>query len=268
MKFKHTLLLVGIALTVPICSAWLRACLHDVPCFTGLTDPHMRLLVIVTDVLLLLAFTGLSLTVRTLWLVLHAVQAARGLPRQSWPIALQESVIRTGAMRIECIATDMAVAFCAGGLWPRTFVSRGLLTRLGADELDAVLLHENCHRRWRDPLWLAMMRAAADVCFYVPLVAWLANHARENAELRADRYALRKTGRRALAHALWTVGTESLSPGVAFSGAAELRAAQVLGDPLPDRHPTLSLWLGSGTGLLAAFSLAWCVSQAVLVIWY
>lgn len=267
MKFKQALFLVGIVLTVPICSTWLLACLRDVPCFTGLTDAHIRALIIVTDVLLLAALTSLLSTVRGVWLVMNTARAAQRLPRQPWPIALQEAVVRTGVKRIECITTDMSVAFCTGGLRPRVYVSGGLLRHLGADEVDAVLLHEDSHCRWRDPLWLAFMRAAADVCFYLPLVGWLANHARENAELRADRYALWKTSRRALARALWTVGTESTSYGVAFSGAAELRAAQMLGDPLPTRRPTLSLWLGSGIGLLAAFSLAWCVSQAVLVIW-
>lgn len=267
MKFKQALLLVGIVPTIPLCGTWLLSCLRDVACFTGLTDVHLRALVIVADVLLLAALTCLVSALRGLWLMMNAAHAAQRLPRQPWPLALHEAVVRTGAKRIECIATDMSVAFCAGGLRPRAYVSGGLLRHLGADEVDAVLLHEDSHCRWRDPLWLAFLRAAADVCFYLPLVGWLANYARENAELRADRSALWKTSRRALARALWTVGTESISHEVAFSGAAELRAAQVLGDPLPARRPTLSLWLGSGIGLLAAFTVVWCVSQAVLVIW-
>ena len=47
------------------------------------------------------------------------------------------------------------VAFCAGWLRPRVYVSTALLERLSADELRAVLAHEQHHGALRDPLRLA-----------------------------------------------------------------------------------------------------------------
>jgi hypothetical protein len=138
---------------------------------------------------------------------------------------------------------------------------------LRADELDAVLLHEESHRRRRDPLRQAVRQSAADVCFYVPLLRWWARYQHENAELHADRAALETVGRRPLAGALLAVGAASMPWGsAAFHGTAELRVAQVLDDPLPRRGPSFSLWFVSAAGVVSSLGLTWCLSQVLVVL--
>lgn len=212
--------------------------------------------------LLVFAGTLLAWSVRTLFLALKTSRLVRRIPVQEFPQELQEAVDRVRAHQVVCIASDAPLAFCAGLLRPRIYVSRGLVDQLRPTELDAVLLHEGHHSRRRDPLRYVVTVALKDVCFYLPVLAWLVGYQRENAELRADRAAMDGTGRRPLAGALWALGTSADVPAMAaFSGAAELRAAQVLGDPLPPRRPARSLVLASAIGLLSLAATAGCLAQ-------
>jgi len=206
--------------------------------------------------------TFLAWSIRTLFLGLETHRLVRRLPTQDCPMALWEAVDRVGVERVDCIASDAPLAFCAGILRPRIYVSRGLVDQLRPAELDAVLLHEWHHGQRRDPLRYAVGTALTNICFCLPIVGWLAQYQRENAELRADRAAIQAVGRRPLAGALWIVGTAADSPVVAtFAGAAELRVAQVLGDPLPRRRPAGSLLLASGIGVLSLAATTGCLAQ-------
>ncbi|MDQ6880111.1 MAG: M56 family metallopeptidase [Candidatus Dormibacteraeota bacterium] len=143
-------------------------------------------------------------------------------------------------------------------------MSEGLIGRLTADELDAVLLHEREHVRTFEPLVRAAYDSASQVFFYIPIVRWWSQRRLEDSELRADRAALKHLGPRPVASALWVLGGSSPAvQGVAaFGGVAQLRVAQVLGDPLPTRAPGLSLVVVSGMGTYLAFSVASCLLQA------
>jgi len=130
------------------------------------------------------------------------------------------------------------------------------------EELDAILLHEQDHARRFEPLVRAAYDAAARVFFYVPLVRWWSRRSIEDAELRADRAALDRLGRRPVAAALWALGgSPSIQGTAAFGGVAELRVAQVLGDPLPRRAPEWSLLSASTMGICLAFQVAFCLVQ-------
>jgi hypothetical protein len=48
----------------------------------------------------------------------------------------------------------------------------------------------------------------------------------------------------------------------AFAGVAQLRVAQVLGDPVPARAPGLALVAISALGIYLAFQVAACLVQA------
>lgn len=50
------------------------------------------------------------------------------------------------------VENDRVMAWCDGLLWPRIFVSRGLLDRIDMDELKVVLAHEYAHAQRRDNL--------------------------------------------------------------------------------------------------------------------
>jgi len=179
------------------------------------------------------------------------------------PTKLVDAMSRTGVQGVRCLAADGPAAFCAGAIRPRILVSEGLIDRLGPDELDAVLLHEREHVRTFEPLVRAAHEAASEVFFYVPLVRWWSRHRLEDSELRADRAALDRLGQRPVAAALLALGRSTAIQGAAaFGGVAELRVAQVLGDPLPARAPGLALVAISGMGVYLALQVASCLVQA------
>ncbi len=102
--------------------------------------------------------------------------------------------------------------------------------------------------------------------FFLPVVGWLAERILDDAELAADRAAIRGVGRQAVAAALWRVGTPTMPAprqAIGFGGAAELRVAQLLGDTLPARRPAARLWLQSFVGIAVALEVGFCASGAV-----
>ncbi len=219
-----------------------------------------------TIALLLGGGTLLAWSIRALILGLTTSRLVRQLPRQAQPTELREAMERVGVEPVICIALDISLAFCAGILRPQIYLSRGLVDQLYPSELDAVLLHERHHSVRRDPFRYAVATALKDVCFYLPVLDWLFRYQRENAELGADRAAMQVVGRRPLAGALWALGTALDSPVIAaFTAAAELRVAQVLGDPLPPRRPARSLLLASVVGMLSLVATAGCLAQLLPV---
>lgn len=267
MKRRYWFALIAIVSAGLACTALLQACVVTGPCGTVVTHPQLRMLGVVAPVALLLGGAAMISLARALWLLATAGRQVGRLPRDVWPTELCEGVTRTGADRVECLACDAPLAFCVGIVRPKILVTCGLATKLRSDELDAVLLHEEQHRRRRDPLRYALRRSVADICFFLPLARWWADRRLESAELRADRAVLERLGPRPLAGALWALGSAALPGGAAaFHQAAELRVAQVLGDPLPRRRPSRSLWLTSGTGLVVALGVASCLTQVVLAL--
>lgn len=260
MKYQRWLVFALSALVIPGCAAWIRTCPQLWPCLSAAARPDPRSAFLPS--LLLVGGSLLWWSARTSWLLAHAAREVARLPRRGWPTALRQAVRRTGVQRVECFAGEIPLAFCTGALRPRILVSRRLVRRLRSDEMDAVLLHEHHHGQRLEPLRRAARQAAAEVCFYVPLLRWWANRRHERSELDADRAALQRVGPQPLAGALWVMGTAGSPEGVAaFPGATELRVAQVLGEPLPPSRPEPALWTASGMGLLLAVGFTWCLAQ-------
>jgi len=130
---------------------------------------------------------------------------------------LCESGLRMSAGRLRVLNHPVAVAYCVPGVRrPRVVVSAGLLSTLGAGELDAVLRHEEAHARGRHDLVIQ------------PFVAWQATFpflrpAREATaavsllvEMLADDAAARHCGGRTLARALARLGVAMPVPAGAF----------------------------------------------------
>ena len=89
-------------------------------------------------------------------------------------------------------AIDVAapLAFCAGWLRPRVYVSTEGLARLSESELRAVLAHEQHHEALRDPLRLAVSRVLCQALFFLPVLRLLHDRYADVAELTADAAAL------------------------------------------------------------------------------
>lgn len=163
------------------------------------------------------------------WNLARASALAHALNRESrhaWIAGVACQIIRTG--RCE--------AFAVGGLRPLIFVSETAVETLDREELRAVVLHEEHHRRSFAPL-----RAAA-------LEAWLSlggRHSRANRtltdrlaalETSADQYALdRGVTPSALASALLKI--EHARVASSFSGYADRRIGALLESAAGQRHP-------------------------------
>jgi Zn-dependent protease with chaperone function len=215
--------------------------------------------------ILVVAALGLATwIVRASWLAISAAREIARLPRLQPPDGLVVAAQRTGVDQVVCLDSAAAAAFCAGLLRPRVFVTSAMVASLPDQELDAVLVHEAEHAHRRDPLRRLAGRAAADVLFWLPLVGWWSRRRLEDAELAADRAAIRRVGRTPLARALRATATPvAPAAGAGFDGAGPARITQLLGDPPPRRRPPLAACLLSGLGLILAVSLAMCVGQGL-----
>jgi len=139
--------------------------------------------------LLILATVGVGVLVAVLRGVWTIARAHRRLQR-GLPVAgeLPE------APDVTVFAHDRVLAFCAGLLRPRVYVSSGALRELGDAELRAVLEHERLHRARRDPLRLVTARLLGEALFFAPAVRTLARRYDTFAELSADEHALAAVG--------------------------------------------------------------------------
>jgi Zn-dependent protease with chaperone function len=86
-------------------------------------------------------------------------QAAAGRRLARLPVRARRTI---GGHPVAIVGGSQPRAFCAGLLRPRVCVTESALARLSADQLRAVVEHEACHARRRDPLRLAIAQVAAD----------------------------------------------------------------------------------------------------------
>lgn len=162
----------------------------------------------------------------------------------------------SGYPSVHVIADPRPLAFCAGYLRPRVYVSQAALDLLSAAELDAVLAHEHHHRRVRDPLRLACGRILSRALFFVPALRALFGRYADLAELHADDAAVRARpgGRAALASALLVFEASG-------AGISPERVDSLLGQAVGWRRP----WWLMGASIATLTSLAaltWGASQA------
>jgi TonB family protein len=142
----------------------------------------------------------------------HETRAHPGVPVDDLPQAhraaltraLEETSIPFESLRV----TGESVPPYVAGLWrPRIFVSRDLIATLDPAELRAILLHEDSHRRRRDPLRSTLQRLCAALLFFYPLTTLLLRRLQHATELVCDERVLRagvgtETYARALARTL------------------------------------------------------------------
>jgi hypothetical protein len=201
--------------------------------------------------LLLLAILGagvLRIALRSLW---RQCRAFRAFSARVGPV---ESLPRAPGVRV--IADTGVQAFCAGYLRPVVYVSRRTVDLLSEDELDAVLAHEQHHRRLRDPLRLACGRILSEALFFIPVLRSLTDREADVAELRADHAAVcaRNGGEAALASALLAFD-DSAPAGAA--GISPERVDALLGQRSQWRLPA---WRLAGSLLI--------VSSLAVLVWH
>lgn len=174
------------------------------------------------------------------------------------------------------VADDDAYAFTYGIWRPRVVVSTGLVEVATADELVAVLHHEDCHVRNRDPLKVLALRTWTAALFYLPVIGSLLTRVLDRQELKADRAALRACGVSPVAGALLkAVDRPAAGRGTAVAalGGPALLEARITqletGDdsPLPSAVTARTVLASApGIGLIAVYGvLLYQVCLAVTV---
>lgn len=164
------------------------------------------------------------------------------------------------AGRVRLVDAPVPLAFCAGLVRPRVYVTTGLLAALTERELEAVLWHEEYHVAHRDPLKLVIADALAAV-FFLPLLPYLRQRYALAKELAADRRAVGAMGEgRSLAAALYrllVLAAPHPPPGAPAVGAPPSLAVRIdalLGD---DIAPSFAIprsrlaWTAVGIAALA-----------------
>jgi Zn-dependent protease with chaperone function len=217
--------------------------------------PLALLLLLLGVVLVVALVTGVQELIGTRRVV-------RGLAHFAIPLPLRVASLAHGVGldgRLTYLATPAPTAFCAGLLRPRLTLTAGLVDRLNDAELTAVLLHERHHLRCRDPLRYLLLHVLTAGLFMVPLALVLQRWVETRMELAADRAALERLPRGALAGALAAVLAvpTAMPAGMAALSATEARIAHLAGTPEHPPLPVAAVILSAGlvTGLSVA--LAW-----------
>lgn len=145
------------------------------------------------------------------------------------PLLAVQAARRVGVSdELSCFAHPDPIAYTAGLLRPRIWVSTELCERLDHDGLAAVLWHERAHLLARDPLRVLIARILAALLFVVPWVGALALRYEVAKELDADREALSRLGSaEALAGALYSLGDRNPESSALAIGAWSLSALRI-----------------------------------------
>lgn len=173
-------------------------------------------------VLSLASAAGFLRTLRAYRRESHLLGALPLSPFEEGP--LHEQVARAG-IGLFALPSSRPVAFCVGLFRPRIVVSSALLERLDPEEQAAVVCHELAHARSREPLKCLLARLAARTFFWLPALGALLDRYLLVKELAADREAIARTSRPALAGALSQVLAQPTPAGAV--GMAEFAAARV-----------------------------------------
>ncbi|BDU16809.1 M56 family metallopeptidase [Lysobacter auxotrophicus] len=183
-----------------------------------------------TIVLLWAAGAGaLSLRMAAGWLWIQRLRATpQSSAHRQWQTRLDALAQRFGLRRAVAlrIVESLSSPVSAGWWRPVVLVPAGLLTRMPADLIEALLAHELAHVRRHDYLVNLLQNLAEALLFYHPVTWWLSRRIRDEREHIADRLAADITGQpRRLALALSELAEWSCSHAAAPFTPALAQAA-------------------------------------------
>lgn len=164
------------------------------------------------------------------------------------------------------LAASEPRAFTFGYLSPSVAVSRGLLSRLNDEELEAVLRHEAEHVRRRDPLRMLVVAGLTKALIIAPIVRRIGHAFQVAKEVDADVAVLRAMGPRPLVSALLSAApSDTLDAAPGFADTLDARIAWLEGeDPLSRGPHGLASWiLTAGSLIVVAVGLFVTVTGAV-----
>jgi bla regulator protein blaR1 len=253
----------GLAASVLVLAAGVRA-VHVQPAAAHRTDVAGLALTYPTlnaaaAVLMVLALLGAVVLLVTIFAAVRQVRAHRRLIR-----ALPVTGALPGHASVLVVAADAPMAFCAGWLRPRVYVSTAVLDRLSNTELRAVLAHEAHHGALRDPLRLAIGRILCTALFFLPVLRPLHDRHADEAEITADAAALAASdGARApLASAMLALAA---TPAGGVVGISPERVDVLLGHAPPSWRTPRALLAAALVTIAAVVALVWRASGTAQV---
>lgn len=252
------------ALAIPaLCGVWLGSCTQ----LMATCLPHKEAWYLLPGTIgLMLTAAGVAWLARVAWLAAGTFYTLQQLPRVAAPEELLSAARCAGVRTLSCFDLPEPVVFCAGLARPAVFASSGLPAALSGEPLTAVLVHEQHHARRCEPLRRLAATAAAEVLFFLPILAlWTARRA-VVAELAADRAAIRAVGRPPVAAALLAIGSGAPATAAAFSGAVDARVRQLLGQRPQLDSISRQICAMSAIGLGLAASAGLCAAQMLLTL--
>lgn len=202
-----------------------------------------------------LALTALGLGVRSTRRQLRSSRNYLAARRAS------DTEIAVEGVPCRVIEENAPLAFCAGYVRPRIYLSEGAFEQLTKTELEAVVAHERHHLRRRDPLRLLIAASLADSLFFLPILRRMSERYRALGELAADEAAVKTVHQRApLASALLKFSEAESSP-AAVVGIDPQRVDHLMGEAGASRWNLPRTLLGRSVLVLAAMGgvllLAW-----------
>jgi beta-lactamase regulating signal transducer with metallopeptidase domain len=136
--------------------------------------------------------TWIAVALLRLWSLAADLRRARRLGGQPPAARLSALLARRGIPRDVVRVGEPGVMPLVVGCWrPRIVVPRSLVEELSDDELGAILLHEDAHRRRRDPLRSVVYRLAAAVFWVYPPLYLVLHRLATTAEYACDEHAIR-----------------------------------------------------------------------------
>jgi beta-lactamase regulating signal transducer with metallopeptidase domain len=167
-----------------------------------------------------------------------ALAGQRELERSARPLRLHDHDVRL----ISALRTE---AFVAGPFRPAIYVTRSLLDVLDASELQAVVLHEEHHRRQRDPLRSLALVSWGRFLGWLPGAERWIDRRLAHLEIAADQYALDNgASRAAMASALLKCDPSAPVAAMGFTAAADIRLRRLVSDSTAAEASAPMEWLG------------------------
>lgn len=229
---------------------------HDfVVAGVALTYPSANLAAIVVVGLAAVGAVALALGIR---IVVRHLAAGRRFRRR---LVARRPVQRDGYLLLD---EPEPLAFCAGVVRPRVYLSDGACSMLAPGQLRAVIAHENHHRVRRDPLRVLLATGLAEALFFLPAIGRLRDRYATVAELRADDAAVSACGGDPgpLARAMAMFDAVGSPEGAV--GIAPERVDHLLGAPPPDALPVTAL-AGAVLTIAGMLVIAWDAGQSAVL---
>lgn len=98
--------------------------------------------------------------------------------------------------KVSIVQSDKRFAFCLGVIKQKIYISTGLLSHLNAEELEAVLRHEQYHLENHDTFTMMLASISNSLIPFFPIIGNLIKKYRIEREIEADTFAVSKIGDR------------------------------------------------------------------------